>query len=180
MLQVSDGILTGATGVDVDGVAYDVQFIDGSCIGVFDGCLPSSFAFSTLASASIASQALLDQVFIDDIWEFDAIPSATSGCSAENQECIAVTPYAVARSEVDGELYFAGSGAFNSPGGLPDFTLGDISERVDFDYATVTTSVFAVWALSAPVGIPEPGSLALISVGLFGLVARKRRQRRAV
>jgi hypothetical protein len=34
----SNGILTGATGVNVGGTLYDVEFVDGSCIALFDGC----------------------------------------------------------------------------------------------------------------------------------------------
>ena len=36
------GQLTGATGVIVYGVSYDVAFIDGHCSDVFDGCDSSS------------------------------------------------------------------------------------------------------------------------------------------
>jgi hypothetical protein len=37
ILQASSGgILTGATGVDVNGTLYDVQFVDGSCVA---GCV---------------------------------------------------------------------------------------------------------------------------------------------
>ncbi len=38
VLNVSDGQFLGATGVDVGGTLYDVTFVDGTCITLFDGC----------------------------------------------------------------------------------------------------------------------------------------------
>ena len=49
-----------------DGNLYDVQFLDGSCISLFNGCDDvSDFTFQTQAAAILASQALLDQVLLD-------------------------------------------------------------------------------------------------------------------
>ena len=66
-LQVdSGGVLTGASGVEVNGAFYDVSFTSGTCIEAFDGCdNASKFDFTDEVSASAAAQALLDQVFID-------------------------------------------------------------------------------------------------------------------
>src|SRR5690606_7201977 len=50
--------LLGATGVAVDGALYDVLFVDGSCIALFDGCdAPTDFAFTAQAAAEAAAQA---------------------------------------------------------------------------------------------------------------------------
>ena len=60
-LNVIGGILHGASDVLVDGNLYDVQFLDGTCIDLYDGCDDvSDFTFQTQASAALASQALLD------------------------------------------------------------------------------------------------------------------------
>ena len=56
------GQLTGATGVVVGAVTYNVSFVDGSCISLFGGCVNASFDFHTLADAIAASQALFTQV----------------------------------------------------------------------------------------------------------------------
>ena len=37
-LNVVDGQLMGASNVSVDGSLYDVQFLDGSCIDLYNGC----------------------------------------------------------------------------------------------------------------------------------------------
>lgn len=64
-LQVnSSGVVTGATGVNVAGSLYDVNFVDGTCASVFGTCDSAHFAFTTDTSAVNASQALLDQVFV--------------------------------------------------------------------------------------------------------------------
>ena len=77
------GILTGATGVNVNGTLYDVTFVDGSCVSLFDGCdSVSDFDFSSADDAGDASQALLNQVFLDGPdGNFDSAPQElTFGC----------------------------------------------------------------------------------------------------
>ena len=50
--------LLGATGVSVNGTLYDVTFIDGSCVALFDGCdAPADFAFTLQLDAEAAAQA---------------------------------------------------------------------------------------------------------------------------
>ena len=61
----SNGQLTGATGVNVDGSFYDVEFVDGTCTEVFTRCEQDSFIFKTNVSANLASEALIQQVFLD-------------------------------------------------------------------------------------------------------------------
>ncbi|HIG00776.1 MAG TPA: hypothetical protein EYQ66_05655 [Myxococcales bacterium] len=81
-LNVIGGQLHGASGVIVDGNAYDVEFLEGSCISLFDGCDDvSDFTFQTQAAAILASQALLDQALLDGgAGLFDSQPGLTFGC----------------------------------------------------------------------------------------------------
>ena len=37
-LNVMDGQLMGVEDVIVEGISYDVQFVDGTCAGLIDGC----------------------------------------------------------------------------------------------------------------------------------------------
>ena len=52
-----DGVLgkvVGATGVDVDGVLYDVKFDQGTCIALFSNCDdPTDFATSLAQSTAL-------------------------------------------------------------------------------------------------------------------------------
>src|SRR5689334_17616090 len=86
----SGGTLTGATGVNVDGNLYNVQFLDGTCATVFGSC-PSGFSFGSQAAAQQAADALLAQVLIGT---FDTNPALTNGCSLTTI-CSILVPYAV-------------------------------------------------------------------------------------
>ena len=63
-LNVVGGQLLGASDVLVDGSLYNVEFLDGTCIDLYNGCDDvSDFTFQTEAAALLAAQALLLQVF---------------------------------------------------------------------------------------------------------------------
>src|SRR3954464_4666147 len=80
ILQVDGGKLTGASGVNVNGTLYDVQFVEGKCNDLFSGCDQSSdFVFVTQAAADLASSALLNDLFTG-IYGSD--PTKILGCSS--------------------------------------------------------------------------------------------------
>ncbi len=167
------GQLTGAQNVDVDGTLYDVTFMDGTCIALFNGCDdPSDFAFNTSASANAAAQALLDYVFINTAqYQFDSNPALTQGCS-DPEYCFAEIPwyYAISLQQV---LFV---GAANHKGGnddTPDFSTSQ------FNFTTVgnNQTTFAIFAPAAPAAIPEPWTLLLFAAGLVGLAGFGRRHR---
>ncbi|MGB5104126.1 MAG: hypothetical protein WBO04_12550 [Steroidobacteraceae bacterium] len=100
-LQVTGGVLTGATGVNVGGTLYDVEFVDGTCIALFDGCdSPADFAFGTAADAELASWALESQVLLNvaGVGDFDSNPWLTLGCVGSPNLRIVLTPFAVGSS----------------------------------------------------------------------------------
>ena len=118
-LNVIDGILHGASDVLVGGSLYDVQFLDGTCIDLFNGCDETSdFTFQTQASALLAAQALLDQVFLDGPQgQFDSSPTLTNGCDVS--PCVSFIPY---NFDALTPLLFYKAEAVNSsppPGGGP-------------------------------------------------------------
>ncbi len=81
-LNVVGGELLGASGVIVDGSSFNVEFLDGTCIDIYNGCDDvSDFTFQTAAAALLASQALLDLVFLDGADLFDSAPELTNGCT---------------------------------------------------------------------------------------------------
>ncbi len=94
-LNVVGGQLLGASGVDVGGTLYNVDFHDGTCIALFNGCDEvSDFTFQTEESALLASQALLDQVFLDGVaGSFDSFHLLASVCFEEESDCTIITPY---------------------------------------------------------------------------------------
>jgi hypothetical protein len=92
-LIVEAGVLKGADSVMVNGTAYDVRFVDGSCAGLYAGCNNvQDFVFTSRASAGAAATALLQTVLIDSIeGQFDSNPQQTAGCT--RLRCAVLTPY---------------------------------------------------------------------------------------
>jgi hypothetical protein len=104
-LDVSGGQLLGAKNVLVDGITYDISFLPGNCIVVFNGCNSSdNFEFSNAEEANAAGQSLLDQVFVDDfsaLGLFDSEPILTNVC-ANIGVCSVVIPHTVTGTNVIG------------------------------------------------------------------------------
>jgi hypothetical protein len=186
LLVDPSGVLTGATGVVVNGTLFDVSFRSGSCNSVFNGCDPATdLLFTDSASALAASQALLDQVFlghnpgnIDPFTPglFDSHPGLTQGCTdAAFRECIALTPYGFS----GGTQLLAGF-AINYGSVFEDF--GEKTDEAVLSSivggGTVTSGIqtFAVWSPSSVTSaVPEPSTLVLVGSGLIAVMRRARR-----
>ena len=175
-LNVVGGQLVGASGVDVGGTLYDVEFVDGfgaptNCAPYFDGCdEPSDFAFTDPVTGLAAMQALLDQVFIDrfsgqpPLGNFDSSPDLISGCNG-GAHCAVFTPGVTAANP------FGMIAAINFPNAEPDQIA---------DYASIGVSVldrYHTWARWSPNIVPEPSTALLLGLGLAGMAAGRRRIR---
>ncbi len=99
-----NGNLHGASNVLVDGVYYDVQFVEGTCVSVYDGCdEPEDFPFppspTSGSLAGLALSALEASVLIDipGVGNFDSSPHLTNGCfihpPALQTRCVVLLPY---------------------------------------------------------------------------------------
>lgn len=174
ILQVDNGILTGATGVDVGGTLYDVTFLDGTCIALFNGCDQSTdFVFQPSSIlADQASEALFTQVFLDGPQgNFDTSPFLTRGCTDPNQ-CAVFTPFFLVDSS-DVRV----SAAFNNDLEAADGFLAGGAFNPATDTTNANGIVYAVWSPTA-VPIPDGMPVGAFTLGFLALAAYEWRQRR--
>jgi len=173
-LDIQDGILMGASDVDVLGKLYDVQFIDGSCNNLFNGCDPAAFTFQRSFVADAASQALLDQVFRDSgSGNFDTNPMLIHGCeTSSNDLCIVATPFDT--FTVDFSLM---SLAYNYVIESQDQILSDFPISNSSSMEGLTYGVYAVWSPAPDASVPEPATLACLGIGLIAMSVAPRRRK---
>ena len=177
-LNVVGGQLMGASGVDVGGSLYDVEFLDGTCASVFSGCDEASdFTLSDWNEAGLAAQALLDQVLLDGpSGNFDSSPWLTAGCSASHCEISTRNQHAGSWAGggfshlVFNTVYIEND---NNNQFMADFWWSDTGPPyVPHDTSTMTTYAYARWSASP---VPEPSTALLLGIGLAGLGMRRRR-----
>lgn len=161
------GQLTGAKNISVNGLRFDVTFLDGSCSGLFSGCdQDTDFTFQTETDALSAATALLDQVF-QDVSEglFDTDPELIRGCFS-TQDCATIIPFAIIEPD-SYQLVVAN----NVGATFPDLTFSTTAGRAQ-DFTFPDRVNFARFSPAAAVS--EPLSLLVFSFGLFAIAAFKR------
>ena len=165
-LNVVGGVLVGASGVNVNGTLYDVEFVEGTCITLYSGCDQNTdFPFSP-AGVQDAAQALFDQVFLDGPeGSFDTMPGTVAGCAPETW-CDTYIPFSL------GIIPTVNMIVMKVHNASPPFT--DIAGTKN-EFRTVDSLVepglnWAVWTL-----VPEPGLVALLAAGALAVRSSRRR-----
>lgn len=170
--------LIGAKHVKVGWKFFDVEFIDGSCTSLFDGCDSNNdFAFNTLPSAQQALQALLDTVLIGRV---DLEPFRVRGCD-HPVVCNIITPFNLTSIQSNnspipmlavlaaGVINFNPSLSNDIDTVLPTAGLGFRSDST----ANSPSSQITTFARFSQV--PEPSSLALFALAFAALGFARRK-----
>lgn len=167
-LIVEDGQLTGATGVDVDGVLYDVQFLDGFYSDTFKDV--SDLDATTEEQARLFGQALMDQVFVDTPEGlFDSDPELTFGCENLNA-CIVWIPFDIDFTSfaVTAILTFNRRAEAVLPEGVRDVPGGNNYMN---NFADDTLWVYADWRV---VPVPAAAWLFISALGVLWRFSSRR------
>ncbi len=173
-LNTAGGQLLGASGVNVNGNLFDVEFLDGTCASLFDGCdSVTDFTFVTDAEAITAAQALLDSVFLG---RFDWNPILTYGIST-NVTANVIIPYFLINISppFTGVM---GIVAQNRANINPDFVT---SSGFILPQTTTSYDAYAVFARFTPTPlsvVPLPPAGVLFGSGLVFLALLRRRAKK--
>lgn len=164
VLIVESGQLMGANNIEVNGNLYDVEFVNGSCQALYNGCDDNSdFLFTNGLDYWSAMTALNETVLIND---FDTNPNLTNGIDLFGRTGYIVLPYSVSFGFI--EVIKLGNG------------IQEYDDIVHFDTWTpdLDTNQYGhhVYAVFSAASVPTPATLTLVGLGLAGLGFIRRRK----
>lgn len=168
-LVVDNGQLIGASGVNVDGTLYNVQFLDGFYSDTIQD--ESDLVTTSEAQARSFGQALMDQVLLDTAEGlFDTDPELTFGCENLN-ECVVWIPFDIDFNTmlVTAVLAINRRAGAIQPEGVSD-NLGQNSYGNNF--ADDSNWVYADWQV---VPVPAAAWLFVSALGVLAWIRRKAR-----
>ena len=171
--------LVGATGIEINGEVYQVQFADSSCIFLFNDCDETTdFFFPDAQSGLEANLALLEQVLLDlPSGLFDSEPELTHGCYSHIQ-CSIVTPVGSVAPQLE---VFPAVFLINKKDQRNDIHTGSGSTFRASDFglrnSSADTLTYAIWSKEAGSGVsvPVPASFLLYSSALVAILIMKDR-----
>jgi hypothetical protein len=169
----SSGILTGAQNVQVGSKFYNVEFRDGTCVGLIPACdyfkTAVLFTINNLTEATAAGQALVDQVFLNTgLGNFDTNPALTRGCTWATY-CNIFSPFELGSGLVN--AIWTINAIDDANDGLAPY--GITTSKFE-DSANHTDSTWAIWSVAPGATVPEPKSIMLLVLGLLAIALTSR------
>ncbi len=166
------GRLIGGTGLDVFGQLYDVQFSGGSCASLFGGCADGSSFVISAFDENAAGEAIAQLVGAAYSSGKPQTLSFIAGCSNVLTRCDILTPFGAVD---DTTVQVEDTAIFINQSGVGDTLQSTTVESGDSTDAKTTFAIFT--AEAAPGSVPEPGSTALVAVGLAAAAASLGKRR---
>lgn len=152
--------VVGVLDFEVDGVLYDVSWQEGSYNEIFDTNSITPTFLNDSSGAQTAANGLIALFEASNLF-----PSDIAGlCSDNSSDCDFVIPWTVSATNID---------AFNIDWGQPNgpWKLQTQNWLRDFDNNLVAMTLFTQSA-----AVPEPASIALLTLGLAGIgFSRKKK-----
>ncbi len=174
VLLKHDGVYYGAEGIKINGSIYNVEFVDGAFIDVFNGF---GIPFNNESEVILASSVLHTLISADSVLSWN--PSLTSGCSS--YECYILSP--IASYDNEGSYTFGERNplhswvksaiSYNGEGVGPDIdyeTWGN--SYLPADFTDWESFVWARWTFSST-DVPESSSIAILFIGSILLCLRR-------
>lgn len=167
--------VTGATGLEMDGMLFDMEFLGGSCIDSFSGCDENSdFLIAGAGGKTHADlmpvfyDAFISEVIFSDNDSLDANPSLAFGCQARFH-CFTLAPIQLVGSVVVDTTWVRNNV-------VPNDLYDAVTDRLPrLNSGTTEDANWARFTKKAA-SVPESGTLALLAIGLAGLGMSRKSQ----
>lgn len=175
LLTDNNGQVTGVSNIEATSGSFfgtfDVKFLDGTCIELFDGC--TSIADSLAINAGLLTNA--NEIILETLGLVSDTPDAIFGCESSTQ-CLITGVNNINLAGPNGGSISGNTLSIGAGPGNDNILSESFAALRTTDFSFDPTRVFSVFTVSTPnvvTPVPFSGSFALVILGLLGFVARR-------